>query len=314
MKKALAVLMAAACGDDSRSAGSSDAGGGAAEAAVDVDAPADAAPVKDAPSTTDGGPSARACDPAAPFGAPQPVPGVKTAAYEGSATLSHDEREIYFEVYAGSASQLYVARRATTGEPFGAPAVLSLDAGGASNYGAMLSLDDVTFVFASDRGGASSLYRATRASRQADFGAPSVVAGLGVAAESGYLTSQNAGLWLTARQPNGKLDLYFAATGGAARDVTELNTDATETGPVPTADGDVVFFGSSRDDPAGTRLDVWMATRASATSAFGAPTRVTELNTADDDWPSWLSPDGCRLYLSSNRNGNYDVYVATRGR
>jgi hypothetical protein len=43
---------------------------------------------------------------------------------------------------------------------------------------------------------------------------------------------------------------------------------------------------------------------------------VTELNTAAQEWPTWVSPDGCRLYFS-RRPGeggadNYDLYVAER--
>jgi hypothetical protein len=31
-----------------------------------------------------------------------------------------------------------------------------------------------------------------------------------------------------------------------------------------------------------------------------------------DEGPSWISPDGCRMYISSNRAGNNDIYVAAR--
>jgi hypothetical protein len=45
---------------------------------------------------------------------------------------------------------------------------------------------------------------------------------------------------------------------------------------------------------------------------FEAPARVVELASDADEWPSWLSADGSRLYLTGNRGGNYDVFVATR--
>jgi hypothetical protein len=42
---------------------------------------------------------------------------------------------------------------------------------------------------------------------------------------------------------------------------------------------------------------------------------VTEVNTAgSQDEPGWISSDGCHLYLASNRNGAFDLYVAKRGR
>ena len=266
----------------------------------------------------EGGSTAGSCDPLAAFGAPERVPGLDTAGYEGSATLSSDELEIFFEVYGASTSELFTARRANVSVPFGPRSLVAVGATQASNTGPMLALDDATLVFASDRGGAWGLWRAVRPSHNAAFGPPESVTGLGVAAEGGYLAPDKTGLWLLSREANGKLDLYFAPTSGAsygaARNLTELNTAATETGPVPNANGTALYFGSSRDDQAATRLDVWIARRAKAGDAFGAPSRVDELNTAFDEWPSWLSPDGCRLYFTSNRGGSYDLYFARRSR
>jgi hypothetical protein len=39
-------------------------------------------------------------------------------------------------------------------------------------------------------------------------------------------------------------------------------------------------------------------TRQSRDAPFGEPTIVNEVNTADTEYPQWISPDGCRLYLS----------------
>ncbi len=53
--------------------------------------------------------------------------------------------------------------------------------------------------------------------------------------------------------------------------------------------------------------------RASVADPFGAPVLVANINSAVDDGPSFISLDGCRLYISSVRNGNNDTFVATRG-
>jgi sarcosine oxidase delta subunit len=47
-------------------------------------------------------------------------------------------------------------------------------------------------------------------------------------------------------------------------------------------------------------------------NAFGPPEPVDELNTNGVDHATWLSPDGCRIYMRSDRNGTDDVFVATR--
>jgi hypothetical protein len=43
-----------------------------------------------------------------------------------------------------------------------------------------------------------------------------------------------------------------------------------------------------------------------------APVPLNELNTADAEVPTWLSPDNCRLYFHSTRAGNESFYLAER--
>jgi hypothetical protein len=46
---------------------------------------------------------------------------------------------------------------------------------------------------------------------------------------------------------------------------------------------------------------------------FDEIARVAEVNMAGaNDYPSWLSSDNCRLYMSSSRGSRLQVYVATR--
>jgi hypothetical protein len=79
--------------------------------------------------------------------------------------------------------------------------------------------------------------------------------------------------------------------------------------PVVAADELEIFFASTR----GNSLDVYTATRASPADDFGTPLAVTAVN--DDsaiDYPTWLSPDGCELFLVSNRTGKREIYAASR--
>lgn len=60
-------------------------------------------------------------------------------------------------------------------------------------------------------------------------------------------------------------------------------------------------------------LNVWAHTRATTTSAYPAATEVTSLSSDSNEAPSWLSPDGCRMYLTfSSGSGKRDIYLATR--
>jgi hypothetical protein len=59
--------------------------------------------------------------------------------------------------------------------------------------------------------------------------------------------------------------------------------------------------------PGPSALDIWTATRATASSAFGARTRVAA-STVDYDYEAMLSPDGLTMYF----NNNADVLYSTR--
>jgi hypothetical protein len=48
-------------------------------------------------------------------------------------------------------------------------------------------------------------------------------------------------------------------------------------------------------------------------ASFGTPTHVDELATSSQDFPSWISPDGCRMYFwSGGAAGDLDIWQATR--
>ena len=78
-----------------------------------------------------------------------------------------------------------------------------------------------------------------------------------------------------------------------------------------TSDQLVLYFGSNRGAGAGG-YDIWVATRASTSVAFGTPRVVAELGTTSDETPDWVSSDRCRLYFSSNRSARYELYVSQK--
>jgi hypothetical protein len=46
--------------------------------------------------------------------------------------------------------------------------------------------------------------------------------------------------------------------------------------------------------------------------AFGTPTAVSELDSVDGEYPTWLSPDECRLYFTRLNGDQSDIFVASR--
>jgi hypothetical protein len=64
--------------------------------------------------------------------------------------------------------------------------------------------------------------------------------------------------------------------------------------------------------------DIYMAIRDDVGAAFSNGLPVVELSGAtdagapSDERPTWLSPDRCTLFFTSNRSGVYRAYSATR--
>jgi hypothetical protein len=54
------------------------------------------------------------------------------------------------------------------------------------------------------------------------------------------------------------------------------------------------------------------ATRATTSDAFGTLLPFHELDSAEGEYPTWISPDQCRLYLTRSVGGQADMYMATR--
>jgi Tol biopolymer transport system component len=100
---------------------------------------------------------------------------------------------------------------------------------------------------------------------------------------------------------------------GAPVLLTDLNSAQNDDYVWLPADELTVYVGSERTGGLGA-ADLWIATRASASAAFGTLTDITSLDsTAYDERPS-LTADGLAIFFDSNRgtDGHYDIYIATR--
>jgi Tol biopolymer transport system component len=94
-----------------------------------------------------------------------------------------------------------------------------------------------------------------------------------------------------------------------------VNSVFSDFAPDIAADGLSVYFGSDRSGGVGD-VDLWIATRASTSEAFGAPKDLGPgINSQSvDDHPN-ISEDGLALYFTSSRaggSGDADLWVATR--
>ena len=90
--------------------------------------------------------------------------------------------------------------------------------------------------------------------------------------------------------------------------VPGASTPNRDVRPVVTPNQLTMYFGSpsTRAD-----LDIWITERKALTDPFGAPVLVDAASTQGEDFPSWISPDGCRLYFDAGITKR-DLFVAER--
>lgn len=167
----------------------------------------------------------------------------------------------------------------------------------------------------------------TRSGRVGDFGPPVKAPDpVSVDDANDFCPTPLPGGWLlfvsTRSGGCGGPDMYLArynpdGPAPASADATNLgcypegpNTTGVEYSPslVTTSDGTFLFFSS---DVGGTQ-DIYVS-RVAPDGSFGPGTLVAGVNTdyAADQQPN-VSPDGLEMVFSSNRDGNQDVFSATR--
>jgi len=317
-----AALAGLGCARGDGTRGVEELDGAAPEGVADAGA-ADAALGADG-SVVPGTPERR-CDPKKPFEKPTAHPELASAALDSDARLTSDERTVFFRSErpgpAGGTGDIWYATRSSATVPFGAPLQLTAVSGAEYDFSPSVTDDLLTMVLVR---GAAKVFRATRTSQAASFGAPSEIPGLyadGIDTQA-YLLPSGKRLYFVSTRASlgtrGQPSIMVADPSnpqGVPAAFPELDA-STPAFPVVTADELSVYFASPRTDGgAKGERDIWRADRTSVTAPFGPPVPVAELNSAADDLPSWIAPDGCVAYLASTRDGAaFKIYEAKRPR
>jgi hypothetical protein len=255
-----------------------------------------------------------------PFGPATPLVGVNDSGDDVDGGLSSDELELLWTSSRSGNAEIWRARRTAIGAAWSSPALATELDGTSVESDPEISVDGLTVLFTSQRppSGLGDIWIATRTTIASPFGPPVRVPDLSTAANEccAVMTTDELNV-VFAGVPSSDAELFSssratqASPWGSRALIGELDTTSQESNPYLTPDGLTVYFDSDRPGGAGGR-DLYVATRPAVTAAFSAPTRISELATSSDERDAWLSPDGHRLYFSSNRNGNFDLYVAER--
>jgi hypothetical protein len=257
------------------------------------------------------------CNPSAPFGTPAPVGGLDTNLDEQGARLTPDELTVVFaRSRANGTSDLYMATRAAAGDGFDAPQLLGTVNSVNSELWPTLSPDALLMLFDSDRATTKfHVFTTRRDSAAAAFGPPAASAALADGDDQPMLANGSA-LYFTSATRTGlgmgdiwRVDIdSTGAAGTPAAVIGDINSAADETAPAVTADERVMAF---------SRMgDVYVASRSSPADGFGTATAIDGLaDPAAREAPTWISPDGCHLYVQSDTAGGMggiDLYMASR--
>ncbi len=303
------------CIDRRLEAGPPDAG----DPGTDADPP-DASPDVHVP------PSPPRCDLGDPFGPAMLLAGLDQLSVH-SGRLSEDETTLLFSASQPTCveercADLYFARREHRDAPFTIGGLLpgkNMSSPQASEYWPTMTADGLLLFFESARsvekvdGGHESdrsrIWNAIRPNTIATFGEPYVQPVFDEIAEtegSPYIHPNGTSLYFMSggRVGNkGLTDIFVAKLNefGGASSVTNIeaiNTPAAESAPVVSLDDEVLYF--ARED-ASSRRHIMVSSRGSVDASFGAARLVEELKSADEDFPTYMSSDQCRLYFVSNR-------------
>jgi hypothetical protein len=188
-----------------------------------------------------------------------------------------------------------------------------------------LSYDELTMYFSSIRGirGDADIYKSTRLDTSSAFGAPALVDSLSIDAFDDTrmaITKDDLHVVFSTNRPTSVgLDLWQASRATATDQFSAIvhtgfpmiDDGHDQFDPMLSDDGLTLYYSPFID--AQTKQVISMATRASITADFGAPTVV--INSTEGDADPYLSPDQLVLLFSSTRSGGQglvDVYYTVR--
>ena len=226
--------------------------------------------------------------------------------------LSPDEKVMYFQGTAGAPDDLDTVSRADRTQPFGDRQPISeLNVPSAKDTNIAVRADGLVAVISSDRAdaGAPELYASSRMNASAGFSMPVLITTLGPTAPkaTSFITKDGSELWFSVTDGVTRAT-YLAPAKSTSFGQATPRTDVPGWFPVLSDDKLTIYFAAGQ-----TSVDnaIRVSHRAGPLDAFPPSSLVNEVNQGGDT-PSWLSPDQCRLYMTTQRNKRAEIFMAER--
>jgi WD40-like Beta Propeller Repeat len=256
---------------------------------------------------------------------------LNTASLDGCPILSPDGRSLYMasnRLGGHGGLDIWVAYRADTGEPFGAPENLPEPINSASDDFCPTPLRGNRLLFVSRRGGEGvcgmgDIYLA-RDNPKHGWSQPRHLActpdgpNSGLDEQGPSLVEIDGGEQLFFSRSSSTVpgDIFVSRDYGPATPVSELNSADNELQPNVRKDGREVVFSSNHGYPgAKGGQDIYLATRASADDPWSAPVNLGDaVNTSAGESRPSLSWDARTLLFgrAPGPEGSSDIYISTR--
>ena len=268
------------------------------------------------------------------WGAPvnlESIPGtsseLNTTANEGYPIQSPDGLSLYIvsDRPGGlGALDIWIARRATTDDPWGAPENPGVPVNSSANDWSPTPVPGHKLYFVSGRAGgcgSDDIY-VTRFKKDAWEEPENVGCEINsTAGEAGpsYFEDEtgHAILYFSSNRAGGLglQDIYFSVDFGAPQLAPGLNNEFNDVRPNVRKDGLEIVFDSNR--PGGFGLqDIWTASRETTADVWSTPTNLGPLiNTPAMEARATLSHDGFTMFFGSSRagtEGGSDIFITTR--
>lgn len=289
--------------------------------------PAEAAPAAGLDGTAGAGGATEMTpvEPALTVGNVRPVAGLNSDAKDDNITLTADLLEACLTSdRAGGTGDVDVwcATRDAIDSPFNAPVEVAAVNSPSFESSSAISLDGRSLWFGSDRVGGQGdldIWRADRPDRQSPWSDPVLETALNSTADD--IPRQPGGTSATvmplgSRRTDGTYWTYLAERSAMTGDFStpDLIVELAHPGELVvdgflSQDGLTLLYtasGSTSGDPS----DLYFSTRDTGADPFGEPLPIEGVNSDFDDRDPWLGPSGKLLYFVSDRDGDFDVYVA----
>ena len=274
-------------------------------------------------STTDTGTSTDTGEPfpSGPFGKPTRIDELSELfADDDDPTVRSDGLEIYFNSNRSGLGEIWGSTRSDPDDPWDAPQIVTSLSSVGDDTTPQLSEDGLVMVLSSNRPPSAfhDLWVSTRDDLGAAWSDPDrFTAASGPGEDWGGLLIGTDLLVCTDRAGGvGLLDIWqfpvdiAELSTGIPVNVGDLNTIADECTLSPSVNGLEVFWEHLEDG--GDDWDLWTATRTDPGDPWEDPTVAPVLSTDSGERDPWLVPSGDRLYFASDREGQWDLFVAER--